>query len=540
MKKYLAVLLGSLFIFGCDMFISRGGEGQPCFSDSQTCSGDLICHEGRCVREIPDAGEDGGDDEGDPTGDDARPDAGDDGGQAGDDAGETGDDPGADRAADGGGEDGGDESTTEPVQIYRSVGPYSGESMNGEQNGVPILFTSSHANFTYDIDDAVGVGDVIQYDTDTDHIPDALVFIHERISAREFVVAKADGTPMDEVINSTTWGILRAYTSLADAVNLTENTYINDAIEDFDDINAQPNPRNLKANNVIWNIACYESSYTDDTKVLIDHWITSENCYLRIFTPDGPGSEAGATQRHAGCWTNDRYQLNVVLTMDNQAAIQIGDAYVHIDGLQIGKNGDAVGRMAAGIEALGLTVLHLSNSIIRGTQSNGYGVFLESTGELRMWNTIIHNVAESSGDAVHLKADTVAFIYNSTIYQSHRGIYVDGSTTSQALVKNVIAVANSSYDFDNNSSFLGDSSNNCSSDTSAPGADSHTEVSPDDLFIQSSTDPPDLHLKDNSAGDDNGVNLANDEHIPISDDIDGDVRPSVATSWDIGADENGQ
>ena len=513
MRKYLAILIGVLFLPGCDMFISRGGEGQKCFSETNECSGGLICDNGRCVREVPDGGQDGGDD-GFADEDDSSADAADEGG-------------------DDGGSGDGDGTPSQTLHIYRSVGPYNGVPLMQSQAVNELTFTDSQVIFPAMIVPVMGVGDVIQFDTDTDNNPDAVVFIHEIISSDQVRVAKADGTPYEGTLTTRTWSVLRAYTSLADAITLDENPSLDAALADFDNVNQSV--RDLVDRNLIWNIACYTDNAADDTEVTIDHWTTSEDNFLRIFTPVA-STEVGESQRHRGRWTNNAYRLDILATEDNVSAIVIGDAYVHIDGLQIGKNGNTAGRIAIGIKAVGTTNLRLSNSIVRGTISNGQGVFVDANCVLKMWNTMIIDAADSEGDGVHFHSTATGFIYNSTIYNSHRGIYLSGNTPSDVMVINVLAAGNSDYDFDGDSPFAAGSSHNCSSDTSAPPPNSITTAEPVELFEDPTTPPYNLHLKSGAPCEAQGIILLGNEYISFSDDIDGEPRQEP---WDIGADDNG-
>ena len=418
--------------------------------------------------------------------------------------------------------------------------------MAGEQNGLTLSFSNSRATFPYALPNKVGVGDVIQYDTVPDQTPDALVFIHERISDTEFRIAKVDGTPMNLTTDTKTWGVLRAYTSLYDAVTMEENLSINALIWDFDDILATDNPRDLVARNTVWNIACYADG-VDDTLVSIHFWVTDESHYLRIFTPVGPPDVGeGTSQRHSGIWTTDAYRLEVSFDADDRDVIQVNSDCVHIDGLQIHKTSENGPRPIQGIEIHGTTRLWLSNCIIRGDGSNGQGVFLESAdAELYMWNTIIYKTAETSGDGIFLGAGARAFIYNVTHYNNNRGIYVAGNAGTNLFVKNVIAVGNvgtSSYDFDSDATFGLGSTNNCSSDATAGGggmSDGIVDVAPEDVFERHTSDPPDLHLKSDSLCNGAGANLTSDPDLSFQKDIDGNPRPTGVNPWDIGADENG-
>ena len=47
MKTLIIILLGWT-VTGCDIFLTKGGEGQPCL-DSNACHGDLVCNFDECV-----------------------------------------------------------------------------------------------------------------------------------------------------------------------------------------------------------------------------------------------------------------------------------------------------------------------------------------------------------------------------------------------------------------------------------------------------------------------------------------------------------
>jgi hypothetical protein len=99
-----------------------------------------------------------------------------------------------------------------------------------------------------------------------------------------------------------------------------------------------------------------------------------------------------------------------------------------------------------------------------------------------------------------------------------------------------VAVGNRNGDFLNQPSETGltswgESSNNLSTDESAPGPQSKTRVSPEEVFISVQKEKDNLHLKEDSPAKDTGLSLW-DAYLL---DIDGESRPHE--DWDRGADE---
>ncbi len=532
--KFFLFLATMSLLAGCDLFISRGGDGQACFQQSDECQAGLFCIDGRCQsqapEEEPDAGVDGGDPG--PVDDNDPADAGDDGDVVddGDDA-----DPGDDADDADGADveiDGGDQGSSVPVQIYRSVGPQNTTAL-ASGAGNTLTITADSAIFSNPLPDNVGQGDVIQYDSDGDLAADSLAFIFERDSATEYLVANADGG-LPTGTTEGPWTIYRAYTSLTNATSAQnkENTSFDDLLEDFDSVQ----DKDLIARNFAWNIACYGDAI-DLGPVRIEYWGTDATHRLRIFTPVLP-HEVGSSQRHQGKWTESAYTLEMTITENYQNVLRLDTPYLHIDGLQITKLGEE-SLTATLVSAPDTTNLWLSNSILWGSSSvGGTGISVSNIGSVaRIWNNVIYQVGLFDAPAIFLAGEVTAYIYNNTLFGNYRGIYVADHIGTQITLINNVSAGNSDYDFDPAASFAVGSSHNCSADDSATLgnlSDGCTGVSASDFTDQSAVD---FHL---SAGGtllkNTGADLSADEQLPFANDIDGDPRP--AAGWDIGADQS--
>jgi hypothetical protein len=518
------IFLGLSSTTGCDLFVSRGGEGQPCFSETSGCAGSLVCIQGTCRTAVTDGG-DGGDI--DLDGGDFAPDAGD-LGDAGDDAGSGGDD--SIDGGDGDGGNGGDDGGIVVHQIYRSVG-YNNK--NALATGDPISMTISDisATFSADLPLNVGVGDIIQYDTTGEGNVDSLAVIHGRNNGQSFVVANAAGGKANAA-DTVHWAVFRAYTSLSGALGMTENSGIDGSLRDFD---ADAfDPKDLVGHQRVLNIACYADAVDNGETVYLDNWITDENYFLRIFTPVD-SSQVGVSQRHTGAWTAAAYTLGHVCAEYDELFTIGQHMVVRIDGLQIDKTGSG-SQYCTAVMIENDAVVDLSNNIIRGTGTEGVGVFLSSKfALLRMWNNVVYDAAVNSGDGIHVGSNTQAFIYNNTIYNCFRGVYSEFNTSQAVVLKNNLAIGNSDYDFDADANFSTDSSNNCSSDDSAALAfepDGITGASENDF---KSAAGGDFHLKSDATCVNQGTNLDSDPNLPFSIDI--DLQQRDDGPWDIGADE---
>lgn len=236
--------------------------------------------------------------------------------------------------------------------IFRSV--ESGRSSaiaSGTSNAMSIAGTT--LSFSSGVSTQIGVGDVIQYDSDNNGTLDSIAFIHGRTSSTVFTIASVNGgTPTATSAADQDWQIYRAYTSLANAESGVENTGIDAGLRDFD---TWSGGQNIVTGNVQWNIALYAGA--DDTgNVSLAGWTTDENNILKIYTPTS-ASEVGISQRHIGI-SKTGYHLD--------GTISNGVQNIVIDGISINNRS-----LAVTVHALELTpdesedsTIVISNSVI--------------------------------------------------------------------------------------------------------------------------------------------------------------------------------
>ena len=166
-------------------------------------------------------------------------------------------------------------------------------------------------------------------------------------------------------------------------------------------------------------------------------------------------------------------------------------------------------------------------------------------------NNIIYGVTSTSGsggDAGGIYADAgksanPIYVYNNTVHNITprttayfaRGINV----TEHAIVKNNIVTdvtgSSTANCFTAIGSFNSSNDYNLSTDTTAPGSNSITSVTLNNVYA-SSSGTIDLHLKAGSPAVDTGVDLGSTP-TNVNIDIDGRDRDALGDTWDIGADE---
>jgi hypothetical protein len=119
---------------------------------------------------------------------------------------------------------GADENTS-LRSIYRSVGVGATTALaTGGSNALTV--SGSTATFASAPGTSIGVGDVIQYDSNSDDVVDSIAFIHERVSETEYTVKSASGgTP-----NATGQAAGYAYVNGGGASSSSSSSVISSAI----------------------------------------------------------------------------------------------------------------------------------------------------------------------------------------------------------------------------------------------------------------------------------------------------------------------
>ena len=416
--------------------------------------------------------------------------------------------------------------------IYRSVGPSATTAIEeGTANSLTI--SNSIAIFTSALSNNIGVGDALQYDSENNGTIDTIAFIHGRMDSTHYTIKTVSGTSVADMGTAdNNWSIFRAYTSLANAETGTENTGINDTVENFD---IWSGGKDLTTSMEIWNIVCYHDAIY--AEVVIDGWTTSASYYLKLFTPL-LSSEVGASQRHNGTVGTG------VVIQPTGTAITINDNYIVIDGFEITGGGNIT------IANTGASYAKIRNCIIHDN-TDGFGIYsgTSAVGTL-IENTIFYNLT-----SIGINCRESCFVYNCTINRvmlieplAYAGI-LSFEAATVITVKNTIVMNSGDglrADFKGYGTgyFSAESSNNISSDNTAPGNNSflsrvatnngNPEVGNWVIFEDIASGSEDFHLQNVSENDamDTGTNLS----LSFTTDIDGNTRPD-SILWDIGADE---
>ncbi|MGD9314204.1 MAG: hypothetical protein PVI96_14900 [Desulfobacterales bacterium] len=273
-------------------------------------------------------------------------------------------------------------STT--ITLYRSVGTTATALASGSGNALTI--SGSTATFGSALADKIGVGDVIQYDSDGNDSIDAIAFIHGRTNSQTYTVKDKDGATPTAVIGDNDWAIYRAYTSLANWEQLDENDTIDNAVEDFD----QSGRLDLTSGSgFIMKVACYGDG-EDTTAVTVGGWTTDADNYIKIYTPTLT-SEVGTSQRHSGyvAASPSYYRMKVSSAIPDDAVITLRE-YMTIEGLVVRLDNTTVSDEGIRIDADNIEVtikdciVWTSQSAdnqdgIYGDQNNNYTVNIENT-----------------------------------------------------------------------------------------------------------------------------------------------------------------
>jgi len=440
---------------------------------------------------------------------------------------------------------GADETAT---QIFRSVAPSATAVLESDTSHARnVTLTSGVATFSNALVDNIGVGDAVLIDTNSDNSitsADTLLFIHSRTSSTVYTLRTYTGaTPSDITINDT-YQIYRAYTSLANAEAGTKNTSI--------PITFNGGNRDLVANNEQWNIACYANGTTaDTTNVDVEGWNTANQNNLKIYTPT-ISSEVGISQRHSGKWDEGKYRLET--SVQWLPMVNIAKGFIKLDGLQVYNT--ATANQPSGVRINDINGIagefQVSNNIVRlsssysysgqyGITCSAYSRDNDST-KYRIYNNIVLDAfiginAAPWGGSPNKKS----YVFNNTVVNSKNtgirffyGTYA-GSAGELYLKNNLVQGSNTNYAFYATDSLsVYQYSNNISQDVTSPNGASYQNKTVS--FVNTANN--DFHLsQSDTAARGAGANLTVDANLPITTDIDGQLRNPSGAGWDIGADE---
>ena len=380
----------------------------------------------------------------------------------------------------------------------------------------------------------IGVGDAIQYDADGNGSIDAVAFINGRTNSQTYTVKNKGGAAPTAVAGDNDWAVYRAYTSLFNWEVQTENASINATVSDFD------TSTDLVSASSLMLVACYADG-ADATPVTIDGWITSASNYIQIFTPVG-SSLVGASQRHAGVWDLTKYRL--VASVAFGPVLRISDDYVRVTGLQIENQAVKTAQGPSGIQidnASAAADVRLNSNILRAT---GAGVLNGPTtaaitqsstlaAVVKAWNNVMYNWPMGfAGEYIAAGGYT---LYNNTVIVVGAGdaggfnIQADTANTYVAMANNLVQGTGVLGNYNFPGGPVADySATNLSQDATSPEPALRNKTV---TFVGA----PNYHLSpaDPSAKD-QGTNLSANLALPVSDDIDGQIRQ---VPWDVGADD---
>ncbi|MEF3691687.1 MAG: DUF2341 domain-containing protein [Candidatus Moraniibacteriota bacterium] len=434
------------------------------------------------------------------------------------------------------------------TKIYRSVGPGNTSPLaTDEAHENTVSVTSGIATFEAILPDRIGVGDAVLIDTNNDNSitsADTLLFVHGRTNSNTYTLRTHTGAIPSDISSNDTYQIFRAYTSLSNAEAGTKNTSI--------PITFNGGNRDLVTNNEEWNIACYGDG-VDTSIVNIDDWTTGKENYIRVYTPTDV-NEVGINQRHEGFWNRNKYILAVSATANSTRVVSVQDQYVIVDGLQLEltNNGytSCLGIYSNWIS--GGSDIRIKNNIIKGniTTSSANAIDIRNAaGDAlhfpKISNNIIYdfNITGSYGIYASCSDNGADYVYNNTVYNSDTG-YTGSSYGLRNYFFNNIA--QSCVDGFNVNSSGGDTHvnynlSNLAGDASGTNSKNSTTVT----FRDAANDDYRLAMSD-TATKGAGINLSNDLNLPITDDIEGEIRPGLGLDamnrvstgvWDIGADQ---
>lgn len=417
------------------------------------------------------------------------------------------------------------------VHIYRSVGPGRTTPL-ARGTGNALTIAAGSATFGSPLPANVGVGDAIQYDSDNDNAVDALAFIHGRNTPFSYQVRDAHGALPITTTGDRDWSVLRAYTTLATAVeDGIENTGIAAALREFDSNGDGKDITAETGSNEIWHFACYADAVDTVSGILwIDHWLSSPRNYVHVFAPVGP-DQVGVSQRHAGVWDDSKYRI----ALANDSTIGVDEVVARIEGLQI-QLLPPTSRNRGAIETTHTSTLldlTITDNILRGygTETSYWAdamAFPYGAGLIRVANNIIYDFGGTMGVGIDAVAAMRYEIYNNTVVDCGWGIGRDDGTV---VAKNNLVYGCTQANYQG--TFDSTSTNNLSGPTASgvPPANARSGVTPQ--FVSIASD--DFHLaRTDTAARGHGADLSHDSSFAVFDDIDGDER---AGSWDIGADQ---
>lgn len=254
----------------------------------------------------------------------------------------------------------------EDIDLYFSVSKNTANLR--ESVSTLITITSGVAVFSDDQEDDIGIGDKILYDSSSKEC-----YLSTKISKSSWNVVTKYGLTPDDITDASVDSITHTFEEISDAVYGTGS----DGIREF--IGDSTNPFfNFVAAKYRIHLPVYKGSAYHSTKVVVKHYTTSDNYYLRVYAPHDIDRECNNRQRHDGSnsltgFTNEAFLIPSV----SDECIRIESNYTSIDGLMIKPftqyNAHAVrSKEAIGTKIIGNMIRYCDKVIIN---DNGSYVF---------------------------------------------------------------------------------------------------------------------------------------------------------------------
>ncbi|MDO8569534.1 MAG: hypothetical protein Q7R89_02025 [bacterium] len=423
--------------------------------------------------------------------------------------------------------------------VTKQVFYSAGQNTDDHKTGSPLKVSISNGVATFSVAQTaanMGVGDRVTYKGNQK------VFISGKISQTQWNVVTIKGDIPPDATNETVNSIRHEFDSLYNAISYYAE------IQASDDNHL--GTLDLVAGNYILNLPLYYDTGPEyvnggnSAVIHINSFTTGPNNYIRIYTPTNTASEVNLNQRHDGKWNNQKYNIIFSPSSNSTQAVRTYVPYVKIDGLQIKIISSMNGNVGIGVSYVHDGWVEVSNNIITGQilkHASGIAMTYD-IGNLtgKIWNNLIYDLRGAGfGSSKGIKFGNcynqepcsigTGYIYNNTIINVQGGINNESTLGLIVAKNNIVQDADWGY----GGTIDASSSNNISNQNDAPGSNpqNNTTVS----FVNKAGKDFHLSPSDNKALN-KGASLISDPNLPISNDFEGNLRPS-SSAWDIGADE---
>lgn len=331
-----------------------------------------------------------------------------------------------------------------PAQIYRSIGIGSTTALETRTSSGTNEAIIADSIITFDSNVAlnIGIGDAIVVDHDTPIGFEDIFFIRKRIAANQFLLNDKDGEELSSDFSTITdWQIFRAYSSLTDSNEQTENTGIPVEVRDFD------TSRDAVSDNRAWHFAFYaDAAWNLTTRHNIGTWNLSGDNYLRYFVPF-LSTEVGTTQRHQGQWDSSKALITFMADREYSWPFMqrgSGKDAVRVEGFQFQLDSNGYDNVYAirfdSYQISAENYLYFHNNIVKGVGSGGGSGAVSVSGDgLKAY--IFANIAyNNDGTAFSLMGEDTMASHN-TSYNNHWN-FLSSSSWPSAVLANISMSAN--------------------------------------------------------------------------------------------------